>query len=40
VTLSALVFGVTNRAAVANTTGVCARSTFHSEQRCVEQLCR
>ncbi|CAM9291303.1 unnamed protein product, partial [Choristocarpus tenellus] len=38
--LQTLAFGVTERAALPNTARVCGRSTFHSEQRCVEQLCR
>ena len=31
---------MTKRAALPNTSAVCGRSTFHSEQRCTEQLCR
>lgn len=38
--MQTLGFGVTKRAALANTAAVCGRSTFHSEQRCTEQLCR
>lgn len=38
--LRTLAFGITERAALPNTTAVCGRSTFHSEQRCTEQLCR
>ncbi|CAM9868068.1 unnamed protein product, partial [Ectocarpus fasciculatus] len=38
--MQTLGFGVTKRAALPNTAAVCGRSTFHSEQRCTEQLCR
>ncbi|CAM9223436.1 unnamed protein product, partial [Hapterophycus canaliculatus] len=38
--MQTLGFGVTKRAALPNTAAVCGRSTFHSEQRCMEQLCR
>ncbi|CAM9395173.1 unnamed protein product, partial [Ectocarpus sp. 12 AP-2014] len=38
--IQTLGFGVTKRAALPNTAAVCGRSTFHSEQRCTEQLCR
>ncbi|CAM9173615.1 unnamed protein product [Chrysoparadoxa australica] len=38
--LAPLAFGVTKRAAIGNSTGVNGRSTFHSDQRCIEQLCR
>ncbi|CAM9595908.1 unnamed protein product, partial [Sphacelaria rigidula] len=38
--MNTLAFGVTKRAALPNTAAVCGRSTFHSEQRCTEQLCR
>ncbi|GMI06083.1 hypothetical protein TrLO_g2301 [Triparma laevis f. longispina] len=34
------VFGVTKKGAQCNTTGVNGRNMWHSEQRCVEQLCR
>jgi len=34
------VFGVTKKGASCNTTGVNGRNMWHSEQRCVEQLCR
>ena len=34
------VFGVTQKGAQLNTTGVNGRNMWHSEQRCVEQLCR
>ena len=34
------VFGVTQKGAQCNTTGVNGRNMWHSEQRCVEQLCR
>lgn len=38
--METLSFGVTKRAVLPNTAAVCGRSTFHSEQRCMEQLCR
>jgi len=34
------VFGVTQKGSQLNTTGVNGRNMWHSEQRCVEQLCR
>jgi len=34
------VFGVTQQGASCNNTGVNGRNMWHSEQRCVEQLCR
>jgi hypothetical protein len=38
--LETLQFGVSQRATTGNATGVLGRSTYHSSQRCVEQLCR